>query len=37
MRFEIKVENKSGFQKLLLLRHLHIAFGIIIPDARKVV
>ena len=37
MKFEIKVENKSGFQKLLLLRHLHNVFGIIIPDARRIV
>ena len=37
MRFEIKVENKGGFQKLLLLGHLRRIFGIIIPDARKIV
>lgn len=37
MKFEIKVENKSGFQKLLLIRHLHIVFGIIVPDAKKIV
>lgn len=37
MKFEIKVENKGEFQKLLLLRCLHSVFGITIPDARKIV
>lgn len=37
MRFEIKVEDKGGFQKLLLLNHLHRVFGITILDARKIV
>lgn len=37
MKFEIKVENKGEFQKLLLLRCLHSIFGITIPDARKIV
>lgn len=37
MKFEIKVENKGEFQKLLLLRCLHLIFGITIPDAREIV
>lgn len=37
MRFEIKVETRGEFQKSLLLGHLHRIFGLIIPDARKIV
>ena len=37
MKFEIKVENKGEFRRLLLLRCLHSVFGITIPDARKIV
>ena len=37
MKFEIKVENKGEFQKLLLVGCLHSVFGITIPDARKIV
>jgi len=37
MKFEIKIENRGEFQKSLLLGHLHRIFGLIIPDARKIV
>ena len=37
MKFEIKVETRGEFQKSLLLGHLHRIFGLIIPDARKIV
>ena len=37
MKFEIKVETRGGFQKSLLLGHLHRIFGLIIPDAIKIV
>lgn len=37
MKFEIKIENRGKFQKSFLLGHLHRIFGLVIPDARKIV